>query len=207
MDEGASMHGVVRHLFAIFIHLGPFGLLFLGVFDSSFLFLPFGNDLLIVALTARQHGMLPIYAAMAAAGSVLGCLLLDMVSRKGGEEGLERIIPPRQLEQVKKKVRDRAAWALALASLMPPPFPFTPIVAAASAFQYPRKKMLSVIAAARFVRFFGVGLLAIVFGRGILRLARTSAVEYTILVFFAICVLGSVLSVRRWAKRGKRAPA
>ena len=61
--------------------------------DSSFLFLPLGNDLLLVALTARNHGSMPFYVVMATVGSVLGCLLMDIVSRKGGEEIIEACSP------------------------------------------------------------------------------------------------------------------
>jgi membrane protein YqaA with SNARE-associated domain len=199
------MSAIISHLFAIFIRLGGFGLLILGVLDSSFLFTPFGNDLLIVALTARERHMLPIFAAMATAGSVLGCLLVDWASRKGGEEGLEKIVSGRRLGYVKRKVRNSAAWALALASVMPPPFPFTPIVAAAAAFQYPRKKLLSVIAVFRFIRFLGEGLLAIAFGPQILRLAETLGAQIAILVFVAICIVGSVLTIRSRFKKGKKA--
>ena len=49
------MHSLVRHLFSILLHLGGFGLVILGVLDSSFLILPFGNDLLLIALSARRH--------------------------------------------------------------------------------------------------------------------------------------------------------
>jgi len=49
--------------------LGGFGLLILGVLDSSFLFMPLGNDLLMVAMTASRHVMLPYYAGMATAGT------------------------------------------------------------------------------------------------------------------------------------------
>ena len=147
------MDAVINNLFAILVRLGPFGLLLLGVFDSSFLFMPLGNDLLMVSLTARQHGMLPVFAAMATIGSVIGCWLVDRIARKGGEEGLERIVSHRQLEFVKRRVRKNAAWAICFASVMPPPFPFTPFIAAASAFQYPTRKLLSVVAIARFIRF------------------------------------------------------
>jgi membrane protein YqaA with SNARE-associated domain len=140
--DGVCMDAILGHLFAIFIRLGGFGLLILGVLDSSFLFMPLGNDLLMVALTAREHKLLPVFAAMATAGSVLGCWLVDRIARKGGEEGLDRIVSRRQLEFVKGQVRNRAGWAIVFASLMPPPFPFTPIVAAASAFQYPSRKLL-----------------------------------------------------------------
>src|SRR3979411_2961260 len=100
------MNAIVDHLFAVFIRLGGFGLLILGFLDSSFLlFLPLGNDLLLVALTARDHRMLPVFAVLATAGSLLGCLLTDWVSRKGGEKGIEKFLSGRRLSYVKRKVK------------------------------------------------------------------------------------------------------
>jgi hypothetical protein len=87
--------------------------------------------------------MLLAYAVLATVGSTLSCLLVDLISWKRGEEGLERIATGRRLKCVKKKASDRAGVALAPASIMPPPFPFTVALAAASALQYPRKKLLS----------------------------------------------------------------
>src|SRR5689334_23642439 len=136
------MEKIATRLFLIFVHLGGFGLLALGILDSSFLVMPLGNDLLIIALSARNHALMPYYAAMATAGSVLGCLLMDVVSRKGGEAGLEKRLPRKRLEYVKAKVEKKAGWALATAALLPPPFPFTPFVIAAAALKYPRKKLL-----------------------------------------------------------------
>ncbi len=208
-EEGlrrGRMDAIVGHLFAWLIRLGMFGLLIFGVLDSSFLDLPFGNDLLMVWLTARQHNMLAVYAAMATLGSVTGCWLIDLLARKGGEEGLKKIIPGRQLDYVKRKVRHNSAWALGIASIMPPPFPFTPFVAAAAAFQYSRKKLLGVIAVSRLVRFSAVGLLAIFFPEGIQRLAKSSTVRTAILVLVAISIVGSVLSIFSWIRRSRKAP-
>ena len=41
----------------------------MGVLDSSFLFLPFGNDLLVVSLVARHHQGFIVYVLLAATGS------------------------------------------------------------------------------------------------------------------------------------------
>ena len=198
------MKGVARHIYLVLRHMGGFGLLTLGVFDSSILFMPFGNDLLMIALTASKHGLLPFYAAMATAGSLLGCLITDVISRKGGEQGLEKRVPRKRLEYVKKKVKKSAGWALALASLLPPPFPFTPFVIAASALQYPRKRLLTVIAVSRFTRFSIEGLLAILFGRRILRLAESPLLHYAITALVVVSVVGSVVSVTSWIKGSKK---
>src|SRR5205085_4306400 len=134
------MHSLVQHLIRWLIHLGALGLVVMGILDSSFLFLPLGNDLLMVALTVQKHDRLPRYAAMAALGSTAGCLLLDLIARKGGEEGLRKIMAPKRLDYLKKRIGEKAGVALAVACLAPPPFPFTTVVAASSAFHYPRWK-------------------------------------------------------------------
>lgn len=201
------MKAFLTHAAAVLLHLGGFGLLIMGVLDSSFLTMPLGNDLLVIAMTARRHLLMPYYAVMATAGSVLGCLILDAIGRKGGEEGLEKHVPRNRLEYVRKKVTARAGWALAFASLMPPPFPFSPVVLAAAAFEYPRKKLLAVIAASRFLRFSIEGALAILFGRRILKIAQSPTVEYFIIAIIVISIGASVFSITNWVRRARRVPA
>lgn len=79
----------VSVLFFLVGKFGGLGLLAIGALDSSFLFMPFGNDLLLIGLTAHHPARMPYYAGMAALGSMLGSLTIDCVSRKGGEKGLE----------------------------------------------------------------------------------------------------------------------
>jgi membrane protein YqaA with SNARE-associated domain len=197
------MENLASRLFVVFVHLGGFGLLALGVLDSSFLVMPLGNDLLIIAMTVRRHGLMPYYAAMATAGSVLGCLLMDIVSRKSGEAVIEKHVPKRRLKYIEGKVKKNAGWALGFAALMPPPFPFTPFIIAAAALEYPRKKLLSVIAVTRFLRFSIEGALAIVFGHRILHWASTPAFQYAIVFLIVVSILASVFSVLSWVRKSK----
>ena len=48
------MHEILHSLAHFFYALGGVGLVLLGTLDSSFLMLPLGNDLLVVALTAHH---------------------------------------------------------------------------------------------------------------------------------------------------------
>jgi membrane protein YqaA with SNARE-associated domain len=192
-------------VFSHLVGLGGIGLVLLGVLDSSFLVMPLGNDLLVIVLTARHHTLMPYYAAMATAGSVLGCLIIDVISRKGEEALLEKHVSGRRLDYVRKKIEKGAGWALTFAALMPPPFPFTPFVIAAAASEYPRKKLLGILTAARFVRFAIDGTLALLFGRRILRIGRTPAFEIAVFVLIGISILASVLSVYTWVRRSKQA--
>jgi membrane protein YqaA with SNARE-associated domain len=197
------MKATVLAIYAIASKLGGIGLLILGFLDSSFLFMPFGNDLLMLGLTANHHDRLVYYALMATLGSAAGCFLTDLVARKGGEEGLKRLFSPRDLEYVKKRVSTKAGWAVGLAAILPPPFPFTLIVAGAAAFQYPRKKLFTIILAARFVRFLGIGLLGIFFGRGILLIADSRWVQYPLFGLVVVSIIGSIISLYKRIQRSR----
>ena len=199
------MKHLAQVFFAGFWKLGGAGLLILGVLDSSFIFAPLGNDLLVVAMTARSHslGKMLYYAAMSTVGSVLGCLLVDVIFRKAGEEGLVKHLPRKRFEYVKRKVDKSAAWALVLASIAPPPFPFTPFIMATSALQYPRERELSLVAAARMFRFTVIGLLALRFGTKILRWADNDIVQYSMIALLILCVAGTGISIYGWVKRSR----
>jgi membrane protein YqaA with SNARE-associated domain len=211
------MKHLAHILFPFFWKLGGPGLLILGVLDSSFLFAPLGNDLLVVAMSARYHSLMRAlyYAGMSTVGSVVGCLLVDAIFRKAGEKGLARHLPKARVEYVKKRIEKNAAWALVLASIAPPPFPFTPFIMAAAALQYPRKRMLAITGAARMVRFTALGVLALLFGRRILHWAENSVVQGILIGLMILCIVGSIISVVGWIRRsragntraGRHAPA
>jgi membrane protein DedA with SNARE-associated domain len=105
------------------------------------------------------------------------------------------------LKRVQTKIRDNAGLALAVASLVPPPFPFTAFVMAAAALQYPRKRLLAVVGVTRMVRFTLLGLLALRFGESILRWSKNPVVQGFLIVLIIICTVGSVVSVYGWIRR------
>ncbi len=202
--ERPSLNPFIARLAAFFFTLGGFGLLLLGILDSSFLFLPLGIDLLMVALTVKHHDHMFYYAAMAAAGSVIGCFTTDWVSRKGGEAGLKNRISPRRLKYIQARVEKSAGVALALSAMAPPGFPFTPFVVVAAALQYPRGKLLIIVAIFRLIRFTIEGLLAIKFGPRILKLAEMPAVQHAILAVVVISIVGSAWSLYNLYRSSRR---
>ena len=192
-------------LFAFVLKFGGPGLLVLGILDSSYLFIPWGNDLLLIAMTAHYRSVphMLYYAAMSAVGSTLGCLLIDLTVRPLGARGLERHVSERRLKKVLAKIRANAGRALAIASLAPPPFPFTPFVMAAAALQYSRKRLLLVIGTTRMVRFTLFGILALRFGDGILKWAKNPVVQGFLIGLILLCTVGSAVSVYRWIVRSR----
>ncbi len=194
------MDNSFRYFLGWLLHLGGAGLFVMGVLDSSFLFLPLGNDLLVTALTLRDQRRLPFYVLMASFGSCIGVFILDVVARKGGEAALDRMMSRRRHEYLKRKMEVHASIPLAIACIAPPPFPFTPVVAAASAFNYPRSRLLAIVVAGRIVRFTAVGLLALTFGHAFLRFAKTNTFVAIMITVITLSVAGSVLSIIRWIR-------
>src|SRR5262249_15749548 len=171
--------------------MGALGLFLLGICDSSFLFLPFGNDLLLIAMVSRRmnswHWV--IYTLSAALGSVVGVRLVDLVMRKAGKEGMEKFVGPNRLEGLQRKLESHGFWPVFLAPLLPPPFPFTAAIAAASALQMTRREMLTAVLAGRLVRYTVESLLALYFGRRLIRYLRSDYVEYFVYGMGAVAVI------------------
>jgi len=193
--------GFASHLLAWFIRLGAFGLLTFGFLDSLILVFPFGNDVLLILLVARKRDWFPIYAACATLGSIAGTLVLDLLTRKGGEEGLKKMMKAQRFSTLKKRLGERAGVALAVASMAPPPFPFTPVIAAASAFQYPRRRLLSIVAAMRTLRFFVLGMAAYWTGREVLRIMQASWFKWAVAVIVVFGIIASAIAVIRFFRR------
>lgn len=189
----------------VFRRLGIFGLLLLSALDSSFLVLPFGNDLLLIALVSSNRNSLVwiAYVLVSAIGSVIGVFVVDLIMRKAGEKGLERFVSQRQIEKLKSKLENKAGITVFIATLIPPPFPFTPAVMTASALQTPRGKLLSAVFFGRLLRFGAEAVLALYFGRQVIAFINSDVVSYIVYGLMGIGAVLSTLSVLKWVKRNK----
>jgi len=196
------MRLAIRIIARALYRAGGLGIFALGVFDSSPLVLPFGNDLLILALSARHHDRVIYYALMATLGSVIGCLATVWLSRKGGER-LKDSSSGKRFGRVQDLVQKNAAWTLLSASLLPPPFPFTAVVAAAAAFRYPRKKLFTFVGVGRCARFLIEGALAVHYGRWIVRQEKSPVLEDAMIVLIVITIAASIFSVYQWSGKKK----
>jgi membrane protein YqaA with SNARE-associated domain len=186
-----------------FRRLGIFGLLLMSALDSSFLVLPFGNDLLLIALVSSNRESLAwiAYVVVSAIGSVIGVFVIDLLMRKAGEKGLERFVSQRRVEKLRKKMENKAGITVFIATLIPPPFPFTPAVMTASALQCPKAKLFGAVFVGRLVRFGIEAVLALYFGRQVIAFMNSDVVTYMVYGMIALAIVGSTFSLIKWFKR------
>ena len=192
--------------FRYFRRLGVFGLFLLSTLDSSFLVLPFGNDLLLIAIVSRNRSLLMCIASVLAsvAGSLLGVFFVDVLMRKTGEKGLSRFVSKKKLDSLKKRLETKSWLTVFIATVLPPPFPFTPVVMTASALQIPRRAVLSAVFVGRLIRFTVEAVLGVYFGRRVIAILNSPAVEYFVYALMVIAVTLSALSLWKWLRRHPR---
>jgi len=190
-------------IFQFFRRLGAFGILLLSALDSSILILPFGNDLLLIALiTASRSGAKWIfYVVMCAVGSMLGALFDDLLTRKAGEKGLRKFVDRKQIKRLKAKIEKHAGWAVFTVTLLPPPFPFTAVIMTAAALQYSRKRLLLLVLCGRLLRFTLLALLALYFGQKLLSYVNSSVLEYFVYALIGIALVGTPLTIIKWVRK------
>jgi membrane protein YqaA with SNARE-associated domain len=190
-----------RSLIRFFVGLGVLGPFLLEALDSSFFYVPLANELLLFALihgggeSARWRWV--AYALSGAAGTVAGVALLDVLMRRFGADGVERLVGPRQFGKLKKKLERNAGWVVLLASALPPPFPFRFTMMTASALQCDRARMFLSVFVGRALRFAAEALLILYFGRRFLDFMDSDAFNYVVYGLTLVALAGSAVMVYR----------
>ena len=115
------------------IYVAAPAMVVIGTLDSSLLSLPEINDYLVVARCVSDPKSVFYFPLFAAAGSVLGCLLLYTIIRRGGQALMRRRFKAESIARVERAYARYGFLALAIPAILPPPMPFKIFVATAGA--------------------------------------------------------------------------
>ncbi len=153
---------ISRQVVEVPVYLAAPLMILIGALDSSLLSLPEVNDYITVARVANNPNEVYYFPLFPAIGSVIGCLVLYRIARRG-EQFVTRRFHPRHLDRVKELYRRWGLFALVIPALLPPPMPFKIFVATAGALGYPIGRFTIVILVARMVRYYFWAVLAFFF--------------------------------------------
>jgi membrane protein YqaA with SNARE-associated domain len=190
------LHVLGRRLGYFIVHVplyvaGP-AMILIGALDSSLLSLPEVNDYLVVARCFTHPRAVFFFPLFAATGSVLGCLLLYTILRRGGQAVLHRRFRAEHVQRVEQAYARFGILALAVPALLPPPMPFKIFVATAGALQFPRRRFLLTILVARSLRYYTEGTLAVFYGERVVRFLKDNGI-IIISVVTGICLIALVV--------------
>jgi membrane protein YqaA with SNARE-associated domain len=164
------------------VALGAPGLFLLAFIDSSSIPIPEGVDILIIVMSIRHPERMVLYASLATAGSVAGCYVLYSLGRRGGEAFLRKRFKADTIDRAMGRFQKYGLLAIAVPAILPPPTPFKLVIFAAGVARVRPLEFLAAVALGRGVRFFGKGLLAVLYGEAALEyLSRNSTTVYLVL--------------------------
>ncbi len=171
----------------------------IGALDSSLLSLPEINDYLVVMRCHRDFGAVFYFPLFAALGSMIGCLLLYTLMRRGGQAVLRARFRSEHIERVERIYARYGVLAIAIPALLPPPMPFKIFVATAGALEYPRWRFIITVLIARSLRYYIEGVLAVFYGERVLRFLKNNGMAIMSIVTAAalIALLIYLFSTRR----------
>lgn len=183
-------HWLERYVIGLPIYYAAPAMIAIGALDSSLLSLPEINDYLVVGRCFKQPSAAFYFPLFAAIGSVIGCLILYTIMRRGGQVVLQRRFKRENIERVERAYARYGFLAIAIPALLPPPMPFKIFVAAAGTLEYPRWKFLLTVMIARSFRYYVEGILAVFYGRRVLSFLRDNGlVILSIVAAVAVLIL------------------
>ena len=191
------------------VQLGGPGLVLLALADNSVVPLTGSMDVFTIWLAASRREFWPYYAVMATIGAVLGGYLTYSLGQKGGKQAIERKL---RRNKARKLFSRFARWGFRtvfFSAILPPPFPLVPVLLAAGALQYPRKKFLFALALGRGVRYFLIAGLGALYGDAIVSFFR-QYYKPALLILVGLAATGALLTlfefIRSRAKRRTQEP-
>lgn len=168
--------------------MGGGGLFVVTFLDSSVLSFPFIADALVVEMTMQKPSRMPYYAAMAALGSLAGCIWLYLIAKKGGEIYFRRHAKGGG-EKIKRWVESHAFLSVFIPSILPPPMPFKAFIIAEGMFQVPLRTFISSLLVGRGLRYAVEGVLAVFYGEAVLDFLMAHEKAFALSVVGALVIL------------------
>jgi LPXTG-motif cell wall-anchored protein len=198
------MARITAWLEAFALSIGGPGLFVIAFLDSSFLSFPEVNDLLIVLMVVNHPERMVYYASMATLGSIAGCLALYYVGRTGGQALVRKRFSGGTVERASGLMRKYGALALIVPALLPPPAPFKIFVLMGGVAGIPLTTFIWAIALGRGVRYFGEGILAVMYGKQALDYVRDNGT--IVAIALGVLALAGGIGYYAWKRRQKPTP-
>ena len=190
------MSKFVQRIQVLAMALGAPGIFLVAFLDSSILSLPEVADLLVIWMVTNNKSRVVLYVVSATVGSLLGCLLLDWIGRKGGASFVHKRFGSTNVERTLNAFRRYGVMAVLIPSILPPPAPFKIFVLLAGIADISVARFSTAILIGRGLRYTVEGLLAVWYGERAMAFIRENGSTVAI-VLVALIAIGFVIYLLR----------
>ena len=128
------LQGLATKLEHTLLLYGGWGLVGIATLDSAGLSMPGVKDFLLIYLSSRDPGKAWIYAAGCTLGTAAGSFFIYFIGHTGARL-LKRKPSDREMSRAKKWLAKNDFLTVLVASLLPPPLPFKPILLGSGALR------------------------------------------------------------------------
>ena len=154
----------MKQIASVLSSWGPLGIFLLAILDSAGVPLPAAVDALVVATAALHPSTAYIGALFAIAGSLIGCMFLYYVGRKGGRAYLDRATATSRTARFRAWFNTYGLITVFIPAFLPIPLPVKVAVLCSGALGVRLRTFLLVILAARVPRYFALAWLGLQLG-------------------------------------------
>ena len=175
----------LQHFVAV---MGGGGIFLVAFLDSSVLSFPLITDALVMRLCIERPGRMIYYAAMATLGSLLGCIWIYWLAKKGGEAYFHRH-GGRAALKAKHWVDNHAFLSLFIPAILPPPMQFKVFVLAEGVFQVPLRTFVLALVLGRGLRYVAEGIFAVRYGQRAFEFLTSHALLFILVVIGILAAL------------------
>lgn len=174
--------------------LGGGGLFVIAFLDSSVLSFPFVTDLLYMDFVIHRPERMAYYAAMATLGSLVGCIWLYLLAKKGGE-AYRRKRGPKPGGRIRHWVHRNAFLSVFVPAILPPPMQFKLFVIAEGVVEVPLRTFVLGILGGRGLRYTLEGIFAIEYGENVAHIMLAHKIASLVV---PTMLISSIYFVSRW---------
>jgi membrane protein DedA with SNARE-associated domain len=195
------LHTLAKRLEHTLLLYGGWGLVGIATLDSAGLSMPGVKDFLLIYLSSQDPGRAWLYAAGCTLGTVAGSFFIYFIGQTGARL-LKRKPSDREMSRAKKWLVKNDFMTVLVASLLPPPLPFKPILLGSGALRISPIRFTGALVLGGVLRFGLEAWIGVRYGTGGEDFLKNNLIWIS-LGFVAIVVISTLL-YRWWWRPGDK---
>jgi len=194
------LHTLAEKLEHSLLIYGGWGLVGIATLDSAGLSMPGVKDFLLIYLSSQDPGRAWLYAAGCTLGTVVGSFFIYFIGQTGARL-LKKKPSASEMSRAKKWLVNNDFLTVLVASLLPPPLPFKPILLGSGALRISPIRFTGALVLGGVLRFGAEAWIGVRYGKGGEDFLKNNLIWIS-LGFVALVVISSLL-YRWWASGDK----